>query len=319
MHSRPSLILLGGFGFVGRNMLDQLANGPAIDTFDPVVVDDLSMAVAGHEDLGITHHIGAYDAPASLEFVNAIEGQRVFVLLAGETRVAESRERPLDFIAANVEAPARFVTQALRPGDGFILVSTAGALFDGTAPLTLETAYSPKNFYGATKAAEEMLLEKLVEMQGGRFSIVRLTNVYGAFSDRKKSAIHAFSRAVHSGTEVTINGDGLQSRDFVYAGDVGRGIIELARQVSAGTAEPVNMIGSGASENLLDVVRTIETAAGRPLARKHLPAKELLATEPRDVIVDPIQGRALLGGKPTSFADGIAATVAYYGPALAPA
>ena len=167
----------------------------------------------------------------------------------------------MDFIAANITQPSEFVMKAVRPGDHFILISTAGALFDGTFEVRTSSAYCPKNFYGATKAAEEMVLEKLVELRGGSFSVIRMTNVYGCFSDKKKSAIHAFTRAVIEGREVFINGDGKQSRDFIYAGDVGRAIAEQARRVRAGEAyERVNMIGAGVSTSLMDVVGAIEAA-----------------------------------------------------------
>ncbi|MDP5307546.1 NAD-dependent epimerase/dehydratase family protein [Paracoccus spongiarum] len=309
-----SLVLIGGLGFVGRNILDALAADPAFAGMTPFVVDDLSNACPGHEALAVARHVGPYQDAAALAAIDAAApGPRSFVFLAGETRVAESKDRPLDFIAANISEPAKFVMEAVRKGDHFILISTAGALFDGTFEVTVDAPYCPKNFYGASKAAEEMVLEKLVELRGGRFSVVRLTNVFGVHSDRKKSAIHAFTRAAIEGSAVTINGDGQQSRDFVFSRDVGRGIATQANRARLGQpVNRVNMLGSGVSTTLWDVVHAIEAATGRPLRYTQIAAEDLIRTEPRDVIASPRDVAVLLGDAITPFAEGIRATHDYY-------
>lgn len=317
MQNATRLILVGGLGFVGRNILDVMARDAAFAGLAPAVIDDLSNAAPGHEGLDLPRHVGGYEGQGALDFLDGLgdapDQGRIFVFLAGETRVAESKDRPMDFIAANVTDPSAFVMQAVRPGDHFILISTAGALFDGTFEVRTSSAYCPKNFYGATKAAEEMILEKLVELRGGSFSVIRMTNVYGRFSDNKKSAIHAFTRAAIEGREVFINGDGKQSRDFIYSGDVGRGIAEQARRVRAGEEyAKVNMIGAGVSTSLMDVVGAIEEASGKTLAYKKVPAEDLLKTEPRDVIASADDVAVLLGDTRTSLVDGIRETHAYY-------
>ena len=307
-------ILIGGYGFVGRNILEALETDKSFSELAPVVIDDLSNACPGYKSVDAPDYIGPYQDNSATEFLNDLgQGPRTFIFLAGETRVAESKDRPMDFISANITEPSRFVQANVRPGDHFILVSTAGALFDGTFEVSVSSPYCPKNFYGATKAAEEMVLEKLVKMRGGAYSVVRMTNVYGRYSDRKKSAIHAFTRAAIAGDEVTINGDGKQTRDFIYAGDVGRGIATLAERARRGDAtEPINMLGSGESVALMDVVAAIEKASGGPLRRRQIEARELIATEPRDVIASPADVRVLLGDTITPFEEGIKRTHAYY-------
>lgn len=308
------LILIGGLGFVGRNILDIVREIPDFSDFSPLVVDDLSNAVPGHEELDVPCYIGPYQSDEVIAYLNAMpEGPRSFVFLAGETRVAESKDRPLDFIAANISEPSKFVMEAVRPGDHFILISTAGALFDGTFEVSVDAPYCPKNFYGASKAAEEMILEKLVELRGARFSVVRLTNVFGVHSIKKKSAIHAFTRAAIAGDQVTLNGDGQQSRDFIFSKDVGFGVGTLANRVRRGeAADKVNMLGSGVSTSLMDVIHTIEAETGRSLQYDQIPAEDLLATEPRDVIARKSDILVLLEGQITPFQDGIRATYDYY-------
>ncbi len=316
MNNTSTLILIGGFGFVGRNIIEQIQAAPEFNSLTPVIVDNLSNPAPGYEALDLPSHLGAYDTPEALDFVNQqgdAEHGRTFIFLAGETRVAESKDRPLDFIDANIVDPARFVMQAVRPNDNFILISTAGALFDGMTEVSVTSPVNPKSFYGATKAAEEMILEKMVLLRGGNFRVVRLTNVFGKYSDNKKSAIHAFTRAAIAHEKVTINGDGDQSRDFIYAGDVGYGIATLASQMLAGKeTAPVNMLGSGISTSLMDVVDAIERVTGRSLNYQKVPAKELLATEPRDVSANKDDVRVVLGDHITVFLDGLRETYNYY-------
>lgn len=313
-----SLILVGGLGFVGRNILDAVATEPDFKALSPFVVDDLSNACPGHEALNVARHVGPYQSRDAIAALPEDRGEgRTFVFLAGETRVAESKDRPLDFIDANITEPARFVWEAVKPGDHFILISTAGALFDGTREVTVDAPYCPKNFYGASKAAEEMVLEKLVELKGARFSVVRMTNVFGIHSMRKKSAIHAFARAALAGETVTINGDGRQSRDFVFSRDVGRGIATQAERARRGVpVARVNMLGAGVSTTLWDVVAAIEAATGKELKYHQIPAEDLIRTEPRDVIANARDTKVLLGDAVTPFADGIRATCAYYAAGL---
>ncbi|SLN68871.1 NAD-dependent epimerase/dehydratase family protein [Roseisalinus antarcticus] len=316
MKNSSTLVLVGGFGFVGRNILDTIAGSEEFSGLAPVVIDDMSNAAPGHEALDLPHHKGGYESRGALDFLAGLEDTgegRIFVFLAGETRVAESKDRPLDFIEANIAEPSRFVMEAVQPGDRFILISTAGALFDGSFEVRLDSPYCPKNFYGATKAAEEMILQRLVELRGGSFGVIRMTNVFGRFSDNKKSAIHAFTRAAIEGKSVFVNGDGGQTRDFIYAGDVGYGIATMARRLRDGEeVAPVNMLGSGQSTSLMDVIAAVEKAAGKPLAYEKIPATDLLATEPRDVIANGEDVRVLLGDRITPFDDAIRATHDYY-------
>ena len=311
------LILIGGLGFVARNIIQVAQSGAEHPPhrFSITAVDDLSNAAPGYGALTDVAVVPAdYGAPESHEALNAISGPRTFVFLAGETRVAESKDRPLDFIEANIAHPARFVMKTVRPGDRFVLTSTAGALFDGSIRIRADSAYCPRNFYGASKAAEEMLLEKLVKLRGGTFSIVRMTNVYGRFSERKLSAIHAFVRAAVEGREITISGDGNQTRDFIYAGDAGRGILTLVhRNLSEGDAPKVSLLGSGVSISINAVVAAIEPGTGRPLARRYVENAALLKTEPRDVMVDESDVGVLLADGITPLTEGLTATCAYYG------
>ena len=309
------LILVGGLGFVGRNIIHECTNTDLFSKFNMFAIDNLTNAEVGYENLSnIKIFEGDYQSDQCMDFIgDETVGSRTFVFLAGETRVAESKDRPVDFIKANISEPSEFVLNNIKQNDHFILISTAGALFDGHGEIDVHRPYSPKNFYGASKAAEELILEKLVELKGATFSIVRLTNVYGIYSSRKKSAIHMFSRAAIDDNTITINGDGMQTRDFIYSLDVGFGILMQALKfVNKDEIARINMLGSGSSINLWDVVFAVELASDKKLKYRQVTANTLLSTEPRDVVASKDDILDLLGNRITSFQDGINSTYEYY-------
>ncbi len=311
-NSQP-VVLIGGFGFVGRNILEQMQLSKP-SQYRPLVIDDLSNACPGHEDLSLPSLADSYSSAAVADFLdNEAKGRRTFIFLAGETRVAESRERPIDFIHANIVEPSKFVMEHVSQGDSFILISTAGALYDGTFEIVADSPFCPKNFYGASKAAEEMLLEKLVELKGATYAVVRMTNVYGPFSERKKSAIHAFIRAAINGTEILVNGDGEQTRDFIFSGDVARGILNVVDAIHGeGDLRKVNLLGQGTSTSLNDIIAAIEVTANCKLNCQRVESAALVATEPRDVRVAHGEVVKTLGNTITPLPDGLEATYDYY-------
>ena len=311
---KHSLILVGGFGFVGRNIIKEAEAKRYSDQLSLAVIDDLSNAAPGHEHMKLLTCLEKYQSETASKFIKGLgSAPNTIVFLAGETRVAESLTRPLDFIKANIDDPAAFVMNNVKEQDHFILISTAGALFDGTTTVGNDTKLNPKNFYGASKASEELILQKLVEAQGATYSVIRMTNVYGLYSEKKKSAVHAFIRSALNNESITINGDGKQSRDFIFSRDVASGILTHAyRFLKNDTYHTINTIGYGSSVNLWDIISIIERHGETKIDYRQVEAKALIATEPREVIADKKDAQVLLPYGTTSLSDGIKQTYEYY-------
>ena len=314
---RQNIFLIGGFGFVGRNIIDHIqSNRTLFPKCEIVVIDNLSNAADQYETVECIKLLEDYNSSSTYGFIRTNSQNtlsRTFIFLAGETRVAESKDRPLDFIHANISEPARFINDNLNVGDKFILVSTAGALFDGTTEITETTPISPKNFYGATKAGEELILKHMVNSKGGEFKVVRMSNVYGKFSDKKKSAIHSFIRASLNNSTITVNGDGKQTRDFVFATDVGRAISNLALREKWTPEDPsVHILGSGQSTSLNEVIEIIQKVSKHTFDISHESATDLLKTEPRDVLIAKHSISQLFDGDLTTVEGGIKSTFNYY-------
>jgi UDP-glucose 4-epimerase len=279
-------ILVGGLGFIGRNIIEELRLN---HSYKIHVIDDLSNASAAsldYKDVKVLQE--KYLSKLCPDYLEKLTGSRVFYFLAGETRVAESRERPLDFIRANVVEPSEFVVRNVRNGDRFILVTTAGALYDGSSVISEHSRENPLNIYGATKFAEEGILSKLVMLQGASYMQLRMSNVFGPYSDKKKSAIHAFCRAMARNDELIINGSGEQERDFVFSRDIAALAVSLISNSRVdNTSENSTFYGArGQYYTINQLISILETAVGKVAKKRYVDAIELLKTEPRSVRVD---------------------------------
>ena len=273
------LFLIGGFGFVGCNILKELERQDNLN--DVIVVDDFSNASEEWNEFNVKYISGDYSDP---EVVNKIKAMKVshskFILLAGETRVVESSERPIDFLNSNIVKPASLVFDVLQADDELILISTAGAIFNGEMTISKNLTPSPKNFYGTSKYAEELVLNSLCELKKVSFKIVRFTNVYGFFSDKKKSAIHEFCRRAIKSKEIVVNGDGDQRRDFIFASDVAESLVRVVLAKEQGS----HIFASTKSYSINEILQILKSRFPelRVIYRKN---EKLIKTEPRNVEV----------------------------------
>jgi UDP-glucose 4-epimerase len=277
-----TILLVGGLGFIGRNIFNYINQN--LKGFDTVIVDDCSNSCDNIENFRPKNTITAdYLNPSVKNFVNSISGKKIHIFLAGETRVAEASLRPLDFINANIVKPSKYVQDNVHEGDIFSLITTAGALYDGTKVLEKHSLPKPKNIYGETKLAEERIIQQLCNLKGANYRSIRMTNVFGPYSDKKLSAIHAFIRSGIKNQKIFINGDGNQRRDFVYANDAAKAIIE--HSILDETDEITSTIGSHRSVSINDIINIIRENLLPNLSIEYRSAKQLINTEPRDVVL----------------------------------
>ena len=208
--------------------------------------------------------------------------------LAAQTSVLRSVQDPVGVFDTNVGVTQRLLDAAREAGvSAFVLASTNAVV--GRAANTLideASALRPLTPYGATKAAAEMLCSAYSASYGIASSPVRLTNVYGPGMTGKDSFVARLLRAAASGDDVTIYGDGLQVRDYVYVDDVVAGLV-LAWK--GRISEPL-VIGSGTSTSVLDLCELARSVTGEPLGAIEI---ESPRGEMRAVRVDISRARRL--------------------------
>jgi UDP-glucose 4-epimerase len=305
-------LVTGGAGFIGSNLVDSLiARGDEV-----TVLDDLSTGRRSNLE-------NALESGARLAEVDVRDGDAVGAVLA-ETRpelvfhlaaqidVRKSVEDPFFDAAVNVGGTAN-VLEAARAADvrRVVFISTGGALYgegaDKELPLPESTPIAPLSGYGQSKFAAEGYLGLFERLHGLSGMSLRLGNVYGPRQDPLGEAgvVAIFCGLVKNGGLPTVYGDGTQTRDYIYVGDV------VAAALAAGATRlggAVN-IGTGREASVLEVVDVLAKLAGREdFEPKFAPAR---AGEVQRISLDAsLAGRELGWAPQTTLEQGLELTLA---------
>ncbi len=253
-------MVTGGAGFIGSNLVDALlARGDEV-----TVVDNLSTGRRGNLDAALAAgaelvELDIRDAPALAALAAAREPRTVFHL-AAQIDVRKSLEDPAFDAAVNIGGTANVLEATRAAGGGrFVFVSTGGAIYgEGEGqqlPLDESTAIAPFSAYGQSKYAAEGYLSLYERLYGLSAVALRLGNVYGPRQDPLGEAgvIAIFCGLVRSGGRPTVYGDGTQTRDYIYVGDVVAAALAAAE---SGVTGPLN-IGTGSETSVLELAEAL--------------------------------------------------------------
>ncbi len=304
-------LVTGGAGFIGSNLVDGLlARGDEV-----TVVDDLSTgrrvnldgALAAGAELA---ELDIRDAAALSALASERRPQTVFHL-AAQIDVRKSLEDPAFDAAVNVGGTANVLEAARAAGsERVVFVSTGGAIYGEGAgqdlPLDEATAIAPLSAYGQSKFAAEGYLA-LYERQYGISSMaLRLGNVYGPRQDPLGEAgvVAIFCGLVRSGGQPTVYGDGTQTRDYIYVGDV----VDAALAAAGSRANGAVNIGTGREASVLDLVEILGRLGGLERFEPEFAAPR--PGEVQRISLDAGLAERELGWRPqTSLEDGLRLTL----------
>ncbi|MHB8508718.1 MAG: NAD-dependent epimerase/dehydratase family protein [Candidatus Dormibacteria bacterium] len=300
------VLVTGGAGFIGSNLADRLvADGHAV-----VVVDDLSSGRRENVPAGANLYQMDLDN-RWLDRVVEREKPEAICHLAAQVSVRRSVEDPLFDARVNILGSIGLIEAARHHGvKRFIFSSTGGAIYGEADELPTPETYTaaPLSPYGAAKLSVEHYLHLYHEMDGFSYAALRFANVYGPRQDPHGEAgvVAIFSRALLEGRQPTINGDGTQTRDYTFVGDVVEAVVAGLRSNACGAFN----VGTGVETDVNQLCDLIRSAAGSPAQPAHGPAK---AGEQRRSCLDHAKARTVLGWSPrTDLAAGIEQTVAYF-------
>jgi len=305
-------LVTGGAGFIGSNLVDALlARGDAV-----TVVDDLSTGRRSNLDTALAAgaelaELDIRDAAALAERVAAARPDVVFHL-AAQIDVRRSLADPAFDAAVNVGGTANLL-EAMRAAGSprIVFVSTGGAIYgegEGKAlPLGEDAPIEPFSAYGQSKFAAEGYLALYERLYGLSGVSLRLGNVYGPRQDPLGEAgvIAIFCGKLRGGERPTVFGDGRQTRDYIYVGDVVTAALAAAR---SGASGPVN-IGSGIETDVLELAaRLAEIDGAADFEPEFAPPR---AGEVQRISLDAARAERELGWRATTgVADGLRLTLA---------
>ncbi|MGE5136116.1 MAG: NAD-dependent epimerase/dehydratase family protein [Gemmatimonadota bacterium] len=263
------VIVTGGAGFIGSHLTDALlARGD-----DVLVVDDLSRGQIARLDSAATLHKVSITDPAALGAVVGSYRPELICHLAAQIDVRASVDYPADDAQVNVVGTVNVLEAARLAGARVLFASSGGALYGRDAPIpSLEDVLPlPESPYGIAKFCAEQYIGLYNRLHGTRHSVMRLANVYGPRQDPAGEAgvITIFCSRARSGQAPVIYGDGTQTRDYVYVGDVVRSFLAAADTGRPGTWN----VGAGTEVSVLDLVGIIASVAGHPVTPEFAAAR----------------------------------------------
>lgn len=268
-------LVTGGAGFIGSNLVDELIRlGHEV-----VIIDDLSTGKAEYiNSQARFYRIDISDQEKTeAVFKQETEAGAIDYLfhLAAQMDVRISVSNPALDNRINIIGGINVLESARKyKVKKIIFSSSGGAIYGDTKNIPTpetEKAY-PVSPYGINKLAIEKYLNYLFQIYGQDYTILRFANVYGPrqYKGGEAGVVTIFVDNAVKNKPSVINGDGKQTRDFAYVGDV---VCSLILAMSTPYRGEVN-IGTSLEKNLLEIVRLIDKAMGKKIEVTHGPAKE---------------------------------------------
>lgn len=301
------IVVTGGAGFIGSHLVDALV----AREHEVLVLDNLSTGHAEQvspqarlEEHDLRHH----DTSAVLK---AFAPQAV-VHQAAQVSVRLAVDDPVADAESNVLGTVRLLQAAAAAGvQSFLLASTGGAIYgeQDVFPAPESHPQRPTSPYGVSKKCAEAYLDYFGALGTMRTVALRYGNVYGPRQDPHGEAgvVAIFSSLMLQGQVPTINGDGLQTRDYVFVEDVVRAnLAALEHQEARGAYN----VGTGVETSVVTLAQELARHTGFAGKPVHGPAKQ---GEQRRSVLDVSRAGRELSWKPeVSLAEGLRRTAEWF-------
>jgi len=311
---KKRVLVTGGAGFISSNFIRHLL---AKTPYDVVSLDALTYAgnlenlsdVMSHERLSFVHG-DVRDAELVRDVVSEVD---VIVNAAAESHVEKSiAEGAREFVTTNVEG-TQILLDAIReaPVERFILISSSEVY--GTAeraPMDEEHPLNPRSPYAATKAGADRLAYAYFVTYGLPIVIVRPFNNYGPRQHPEKVIPRFITQALRD-EPLTVHGDGLASRDWLYVDDDAEAIeAVIAAPLDAVAGEVLN-VATGLDISVAEIADRVLAAVGKPASLKSFVTERPGQVQRHIGSTEKIE--RLTGWRArVSFDEGLARTISWY-------
>ena len=272
----PLVVVTGGAGFIGSHTVDKLVD---LDC-QVVVLDDFST--------GKRHNLRQWAADPRVEILQVNIADGIFSALHGVTRrrgpverivhlaaqvsVIHSIDNPLDDVRVNYAGTVAVMEYARRMAVKKVVFASSAAVYGDVheLPVREDSHCQPVSPYGIDKYGSELFLHYYSTVHSVPTTALRFFNVYGPRQDPSSpysGVISIFAARAMGGHDLTIFGDGEQTRDFVYVDDVSRAVVTAAMS-DAGDRAVMN-IGTGAEITINELAETVVDLCGTGVAIDH--------------------------------------------------
>ncbi len=300
------LLVTGGAGFIGSHFVDRFVS----EGHQVWVLDNLrSGSKANLHPEATFLHLDLKDERLAQQ-VGALRPDAVFHL-AAQIDVRISCADPVFDATENILATLRLIEAGLASGMTFFGFASSGGAIYGEAAVPQSEAHpeQPMNPYGVAKLSVDKYLHAYAIQRGLRSASLRFSNVYGPRQGAKGEAgvVAVFAKMLRDGRPPRIHGDGLQTRDFVFAPDLAEAASLILRKQATG----VFNLGTGIETTILDLAKGLCAAAKVDSGR--IEHGEAIPGEQRRSVLDPAKATRELGWQPRMpLAEGLKVTYDWF-------
>ncbi|EAX48961.1 NAD-dependent epimerase/dehydratase [Thermosinus carboxydivorans Nor1] len=253
------ILVTGGAGFIGSHTVDKLIH----EGCQVTVVDDLSTGRRENVNAQATFIEMDVCSPVLFELFANVKFDGV-VHLAAQTSVPVSMDKPDFDCRVNVLGTVNVLEVCRRFGVRRVVLASSAAVYgDGVAvPVREDAKMAPASVYGLSKLTAETYLSMYTRLFGLEGVVLRYANVYGERQGDggEGGVVSIFTSRMARGEALTVYGDGYQTRDFVYAGDVANAnwLALITPDVNG-----VFNVGTASETSVNDLIQLLTDVAGR--------------------------------------------------------
>lgn len=300
------VLVTGGAGFIGSHVVDRLVE----EGHNVVVVDNLS--TGKRKNVNRAASLYKIDIQSwRLERVFRNERPNVVLHLAAQMNVRRSVAEPVFDAQVNILGTMHVLQQAVQHGARKVIFASSGGAIYGEQemfPASESHTTNPMSPYGISKLCGEHYLSYYHRISGIQVVSLRYANVYGPRQDPEGEAgvVSIFIQKMLNGEQPVINGNGRQTRDFVFVEDVAEASLAAMGQESQG----VFNVGTGGETSVNELFRVLVELTGSTCKEVHGPAQK---GEQMRSAIDPAKIKQVLGWEQkVDLREGLKRTVAYF-------
>ncbi len=305
------VLVTGGAGFIGSHLVRQLLAAE----HEVTVLDNVSTGSWQHLPEG-RDTCNCWEADMRDKATREkIEQGRfdIIVHLAGQSMVDVSIKDPEFDASENIMGTVNILEAARHSGVKRIIFASTAAAYGNVAedrlPIRESEKLAPLSFYGLTKVTVEKYLQLYHDLYGLDYVALRFANVYGERQGDtgEGGVISIFAKRIAKGQDITVFGDGSQTRDFIYAGDIAAGIIAA---MSTDKANAVYNLSNQTETSLLELIELMDKAAGNTVEPKFAAPRE--GDIKRSMLCNEAAVQNLAWQPQMDLAEGLSRTIAHF-------
>lgn len=264
------VLVTGGAGFIGSHLIEKLVK----ECCQVVVIDNLTTGV--RENIPSNIKFIEMDI-GSNELINIFKAEKFDAVLhlAAQTMVPVSLKKPDYDCQVNILGTLNVLEACRNTGVKRVIFSSTAATYGNAdcLPVMESTDTRPTSFYGLSKLTVEKYLALYHQVYGLEYVVLRYANVYGERQGDggEGGVVSIFTRLISEGKSLTIFGDGGQTRDFIYAGDVANANYQA---LLTPHVNDVYNVSTQIETSVNELVAIFEKVAGKPVEKVCVPVRE---------------------------------------------